>query len=65
MPSSVIAKYSYDAPAEVLRVIYVSGSVYDYLHVPASVYVELKNSRSKGSYLNKYIKGRFNYKKIF
>lgn len=64
MPSSVIAKYSYDAPTEVLRVVYVSGSVYDYLHVPPSVYVDFKSAFSKGTYLNTHIKGRFDYKKI-
>ena len=38
MPSSVIARYSYNTETQVLRVVFVSGMVYDYKNVPEAVY---------------------------
>jgi len=64
MPSSVIAGLSYNAPASTLRVVFVSGRVYEYRNVPGEVYREMKRAGSKGTYLNRYIKGNYNFKKI-
>ncbi|WP_366557384.1 KTSC domain-containing protein [Chryseobacterium sp.] len=41
MPSSVVNSYIYFPETEVLRIIYQSGAVYDYLKV---LYPFLKNS---------------------
>jgi len=38
--------------------------VYDYMKVPLEVYKAMKNATSKGNYLNRYIKGNYDYKKI-
>ena len=64
MPSSVIAHMVYEAASATLRVIFVSGAVYEYKKVPASVYDEMKSAFSKGVYLNKHIKGNYPFKKI-
>ncbi|RYG24608.1 MAG: KTSC domain-containing protein, partial [Chitinophagaceae bacterium] len=56
MPSSVVAAIQYDPKTTVLRVIYVSGSIYDYKKVPEEVYEAMRTARSKGIYLNKIIK---------
>lgn len=64
MPSSVVKYFNYDAEKETLTIGYVSGMVYQYLHVPEAVYNSMKESRSKGTYLNKFIKGRFEYRKV-
>ena len=64
MPSTVVQHISYDSARYVLRIRFVSGTVYEYSKVPASVYEEMKKSGSKGTYLNQYIKGHYNYKKI-
>lgn len=64
MPSSVVAHFSYDTEKAVLRVVYVSGSVYDYYHVPESVYKEMKATGSKGTFLNFSIKGKYAFRKI-
>ena len=64
MPSSVVAAIRYDAPSSTLRVIYVSGSVYDYKNVPEKVYNEMKTSSSKGEFLNKEIKPKYEFEKI-
>ena len=64
MPSSVVAAIKYDAGASTLRVIYVSGSVYDYKEVPEKVYKKMKEAFSKGEFLNKHIKPKYEFEKI-
>jgi hypothetical protein len=64
MPSSVIAKMSYDPASNTLRVIFVSGMIYDYKKVPERVYLAMKNAPSKGTYLNQHIKGTYAFRKI-
>jgi len=64
MPSSVVAAIRYDAPSSTLRVIYVSGSIYDYKKVPEKVYIEMKAASSKGEFLNKQIKPNYEFEKI-
>jgi len=61
MPSSVVAAMHYDAGKEVLRVIFVSGMIYDYKDVPEKVYKEMKTSTSKGTFLNTKIKGKYEF----
>jgi hypothetical protein len=64
MPSSVVAHMIYDADTRTLRIIFVSGMIYDYKEVPESVYLAMKSSGSKGIYLNKHVKGHYAYEKI-
>ena len=59
MPSSVVAAIKYDASSMTLRVVYVSGSVYDYKKVPEKVYAEMKGAFSKVEFLNKHIKPNY------
>ncbi|MDB4902038.1 MAG: ATPase protein [Mucilaginibacter sp.] len=64
MPSSVVAAMQYNAATSILRIIYVSGDVYDYKNVPEKVYKEMKAYTSKGTFLNKRIKGNYDFEKI-
>ena len=64
MPSSVISGLKYDAAKHVLRVYFVSGMVYDYKKVPPNVYQAMINAFSKGTYLNRYIKGHYEFEKV-
>lgn len=64
MPSSVVASMTYYPHTTTLRIVFVSGMIYDYKDVPEEVYNAMKNSGSKGVYLNKHIKGRFACEKI-
>ena len=64
MPSAVIAGIKYDAASSTLRVVYVSGMVYDYKNVPEEVYIAMRTSFSKGAFLNQHIKGKYIYEKI-
>jgi hypothetical protein len=64
MPSSVVAHFSYDPIKFVLQVVYTSGAVYKYEDVPEQVYEAMKQSFSKGIFLNTDIKGRYKFKKV-
>ena len=64
MPSSVIAAIKYDALSSTLRIVYVSGSVYDYKKVPEKIYNDMKAAFSKGEFLNKEIKPNYKFEKI-
>ncbi len=64
MPSSVVAAFKYNAAQSILRVTYVSGKVYDYKNVPESVYNEMKDAPSKGTFLNNVVKRNFPFRKV-
>ena len=64
MPSSVVAGIRYEPDTNTLRVIYVSGSIYDYKDVPETVYKEMKAASSKGEFLNKRIKPIYKFEKV-
>ncbi|HKB43771.1 MAG TPA: KTSC domain-containing protein [Chitinophagaceae bacterium] len=64
MPSSVVSAVIYDHVSSTMRVIFVSGAIYDYKNVPEKVYHEMKTSGSKGTYLNQHIKGNYEFEKI-
>jgi len=64
MPSTVISKFFYDADNRMLKIVFVSGIVYEYKNVPKKVYEEMKASGAKGIYFNQYIKGKFEFKKV-
>jgi hypothetical protein len=64
MPSSVVSAMQYDALTSTLRIIFVSGSIYEYKGVPESVYEDMKAADSKGTYLNRQIKGKYLFKKV-
>ncbi|WP_292008508.1 KTSC domain-containing protein [Chryseobacterium sp.] len=64
MPSSVVNNYIYFPETEILRIIYQSGSIYDYFKVPADVVHKFKVARSKGKFLNTIIKPSFKFRKV-
>ena len=64
MPSTVVLRFSFDAPSQTLRITFVSGMVYEYRNVPVEIYEAMKNSGSKGSYFNRRIRDRFEFEKI-
>jgi hypothetical protein len=64
MPSTVIRSFHYDADKKVLKVAFISGSIYEYLHVPEEIYLAMKASSSKGEFLNRIIKRQYDFRKI-
>jgi hypothetical protein len=64
MPSTVIDHFSFDPETGILRVTFISGTVYEYKDVPVKIFERMKNSISKGKFLNSNIKGKFPFKKL-
>jgi hypothetical protein len=57
LESSNLKRCSYDIETETLQIQFVSGKVYTYQGVPASVYTGLLEAPSAGQYFNSNIKG--------
>jgi len=38
--------------------------IYDYKKVPERIYQDMKNATSKGTYLNKHVKGIYDFEKV-
>lgn len=64
MPSSVVSAILYYPDTFTLRIVFVSGMVYDYERVPEKVYKKMKAATSKGAFLNDHIKGTYDFKKV-
>ena len=64
MPSSVIASAVYKPETCTLRITFVSGLIYEYKQVPKETYEAMITSGSKGVYLNRHIKGKYDFEKI-
>jgi hypothetical protein len=64
MPSSVIRSYQHDADKNILTITFVSGTVYQYLNVPESVYLKMKARISKGIFFNQHIKDKYEAVKV-
>ncbi len=64
MPSSVVSAIKYDITSTTPRIFFVSGEIYDYKDVPEEIYIAMKTYESKGTYLNKHIKGDYRFAKI-
>ncbi|MDN3691035.1 KTSC domain-containing protein [Chryseobacterium tructae] len=64
MPSSVVNSFIYFPKTGILRIIYQSGSVYDYFKVPFYIVENFGKAASRGKFLNQVIKPRFRYKKV-
>lgn len=54
----------YQAQGRVMEIEFVSGSVYQYLGVPARIYEELRRAESKGQYFNDEIRDCYPYVQV-
>lgn len=57
--SSAIKRAEYKDANGALRIWFPSGKAYDYCNVPQHVWDGLCNARSKGTYFNDHIDGRY------
>jgi len=64
MPSTAISAIYYDEQKLTLEIYFITGRIYRYLQVPAKVFTGMKKAISKGRYLNRYIKGFYDFEKI-
>lgn len=62
--SSNVASVGYDPDTLTLEVEFKNGSVYQYFDVPATVYQELMQASSVGTFMHANIKNRYRYMKL-
>ena len=62
--SSSVAWVSYAWSTRVLVVGFVRGTVYEFLDVPGAEHLALKSATSKGRQFNRFIKGRYSYRRV-
>ncbi len=62
--SRTILDIGYDSASMTLEIGFKSGGVYQYFDVPETMYQELMNAPSKGSFLHQNIKGNYRYVKL-
>lgn len=62
--SSNVARVRYDSSTMILEVEYHSGSVYQYFDVPETVYQQLIQSGSVGSFMHENIRGVYRYARL-
>lgn len=62
--SITIGSAGHDAQSAVLELQFRNGAVYQYFLVPPSVYRGLLSARSKGTYFNQSIRGKYHYRRI-
>lgn len=64
MPSTVISSFTYEPERRRLVVTFVTGRVYEYAEVPASVAAQFRASFSKGVFFNEHIRKNFSSREI-
>ena len=62
--SSNVRSVGYSEAERVLEVSFHNGGLYRYNNVPADVHAALMTSPSKGSFLARFIKDRYPYRRI-
>jgi hypothetical protein len=64
MPSTVIRSFIHISQTNILRITFVTGTIYDYLDVPVETYEAMKASFAKGIFFNENIKGKYECVKV-
>lgn len=62
--SSNINGFRYDKSTDTLRIDFMDGSSYEYYNVPPQTHRAFQAAASKGEFLVRHIKGRFNYERV-
>jgi hypothetical protein len=62
MPSTVVEHISYDEATRELHVTYVGGATYTYYGVPKQLYAAFREARSKGQFVNQFVKNRYDFR---
>ncbi|RZI98312.1 MAG: KTSC domain-containing protein [Brevundimonas sp.] len=64
MPSTVIRRFDYDAPARRLTIEFTSGDVYAYLDVPPIEAEGMASAASKGRFFAARVRDRFAFERV-
>ena len=63
MPSTAVEHISYDEATRELHVTYVGGATYTYYGVPKQLYAAFREARSKGQFVNQFVKNRYDFRR--
>lgn len=62
--SSALSGFGYSAINQILDIEFGNGGIYRYSNVPASIYEDLLNATSQGSFFNTYVRDAFIYERL-
>jgi hypothetical protein len=62
--SESIRAVGYNPENRILLIEFNNNGLYKYFDVPDSIYTGLMGARSKGAYVNRYVRDHFSHKKI-
>jgi len=62
--SSMLQSVGYGREKRILELEFTSGQVYQYFDVPNSLYKDLMDASSHGSYFNAYIKDAYDFIRV-
>lgn len=57
--SSLVSRFHYTPKGKTLTIQMVDGSIYFYTGIPKDLAARFKESKSKGGFFNRHIKGQF------
>lgn len=64
LESKAVLSAGYDAEGCILEVEFPSGEIYQYLDVPAEVHAWFLKVPAKGAFLNRFVKDRYDYRRV-
>ena len=62
--SSAIHAIGYDVEQRILEIVFTGGGIYQFHNVPPIIFNGFAASRSKGSYFQERIRGRFRHERL-
>ncbi len=62
--STSLASVMFSADHNVLEIEFRNGLVYEYFGVPLALYQQLIAAPSKGALVNRFVRGRFPYRRV-
>jgi hypothetical protein len=62
--SASVAGIGYSPMLGILEVVFIQGGTYEYAGVPTDVHQALMAAPSKGEHVNRYIRGRFPFRRV-
>lgn len=62
--STNIKSLGYEASTKTLEVEFNSDAIYQYVGVPEAVFMDLMRASSHGSFLNRHVRGQYEYVRV-
>ena len=62
--SASVMSFAFSIEQNVLQLEFRNGLAYEYFGVPVALYRELLSAQSKGTFVSRFIRGRFPYRRL-